>query len=111
MNLVKLKSKQSVTDDVRAIESPSYPFVKKRQSSYTIALIQGVFDDEVRYSIAMNIIATKKFCQRVIKQGEQQQRVFEEERLGDKNIRRLNLFKREKLEVIPKRNMSEGILG
>ena len=75
-----------------------------------MALTQGAFDDAIRHSNTMNIIATKDYRQRVIKLGEQPQRVFAVGGLGDNNIRRLNLLKREKLEAAPNFNLSERIL-
>ena len=75
-----------------------------------MALTQGAFDDANRHSITMNIIATKDYRQRMIKLGEQPQRVFAVGGLGDNNIRRLNLLKREKLEAVPNFNLIERIL-
>jgi len=95
---------------MRALLSRRHISVSQWQSSYTMALTQGAFDDAIRHSITINIIATKDYRQRVIKLGEQSQRVFAVGGLGDNNIRRLNLLKREKLEAVPNFNLSERIL-
>jgi GDP/UDP-N,N'-diacetylbacillosamine 2-epimerase (hydrolysing) len=64
---------------------------------------EGCFDEALRHSITkmshLHFVAAEEYRQRVIQLGEQPERVFLVGGLGVDNIKRLQLFDREKLEA------------